>query len=192
MSSTGLDVFDKTLHTTHVWLKEIGEVIGPDKRRCYHALRAVLTTLRDRIPAAQAAHLGAELPMLVRGIYYDGFRPEATPLPVRSQEAFIALVGERIGNIGPVSPRACTIAVFRTLRHHLPPPMIDKIKASLPQQIRALFDVEPETAGTHRDSGARAARAARPAGGDDHPARDWGPALTASEQSPRIRRERLT
>ena len=37
MSATGLEVFDKTLQTTNTWLNEIGEKIGPDRQRCYHA-----------------------------------------------------------------------------------------------------------------------------------------------------------
>ncbi|MGK2286635.1 DUF2267 domain-containing protein [Pedomonas sp. V897] len=191
MSTTGLDVFDKTLQTTHIWLKDIGEVIGPDRQRCYHALRAVLTTLRDRLPVAQAVHLGAELPLLVRGIYYDGFRPAGAPLPLRSQEAFLAIVAERFGPIGPANPRASTIAVFRMLRRRLPAPMIAKIKASLPQNIRALFDGEPETApaAAHKDRGKTAAD--RRADGE-HRLRDWGSPGTAAEHAPRIRPEKLS
>lgn len=64
MSSTGLDVFDKTLQTTHTWLNEIGacDGIGPDKQRAYHALRAVLFALRDRLTVEEAAHLGLATP----------------------------------------------------------------------------------------------------------------------------------
>lgn len=44
MNSTGLDVFDKTLQTTHVWLRELShkDAIGPDKQLAWHALGAVL------------------------------------------------------------------------------------------------------------------------------------------------------
>ena len=63
MSATGLDVFDKTLQTTHIWLNDITEVIGPDKQVAWHVLGAVLRTLRDRVPLQVAAHLGAELPL---------------------------------------------------------------------------------------------------------------------------------
>src|SRR3954451_6532504 len=70
MRATGLDVFDKTLQTTHIWLNDITEVIGPDKQVAWHVLGAVLRTLRDRVPLQVAAHLGAELPLLVRGLYY--------------------------------------------------------------------------------------------------------------------------
>jgi uncharacterized protein (DUF2267 family) len=48
MSSTGLDVFDKTLQTTHM-------------------LGAVLRAIRDRVPLGLALHLGSQLPLLVRG-----------------------------------------------------------------------------------------------------------------------------
>ena len=71
MSATGLDVFDKTLQTTHIWLNEIIEVIGPDKQVAWHVLGAVLRTLGDRVPLPVAVHLGAELPLWVRGLYYD-------------------------------------------------------------------------------------------------------------------------
>ncbi|WP_342235689.1 DUF2267 domain-containing protein [Inquilinus sp. OTU3971] len=74
MSATGLEVFDKTLQTTNIWLNEIGETLGPDRQRCYQALRAVLQTLRDRLSVESAAHVSAQLPMLVRGIFYDGWR----------------------------------------------------------------------------------------------------------------------
>src|SRR4051812_44635600 len=67
MSATGLDVFDKTLQTTHIWLDELMQEIGPDRQVAWHVLGAVLRGVRDRIPLDLAAHLGAQLPLLVRG-----------------------------------------------------------------------------------------------------------------------------
>ena len=51
MAATGLDVFDKTLQTTNIWLDEIMEVIGPDRQVAWHTLGAVLRPLRDRLSA---------------------------------------------------------------------------------------------------------------------------------------------
>lgn len=198
MTATGLDVFDKTLQSTHAWLNEIGEALGPDKQRSYHALRAVLTSLRDRLTVEQSAKLAAELPLLVRGIFYDGFRPTDAPLPLRSQQEFVTLVASRFGNIGPVNPRASCIAVFGVLQRHLSRPMIDKVKASLPQEIRALFQTEAEGAGpgphrddslgpgAHRDAGRN-----RSAGGESS-VRDWGAAISGQERHPHIRPDKLS
>ena len=193
MSATGLEVFDKTLQTTHTWLKEIGEILGPDKQRCYHALRAVLTSLRDRLTVDQAAHLAAELPILVRGIYYDGYRPADVPLPLRKQDEFVTLVAKRFGNIGPVSPRTSTIAVFGVLQRHLPQPMIEKVKDALPAEIRVLFQVEPEggRAGAHRDATQDRAGQSRAATGDSV-SRDWGAAQSGQDDDPHIRPDKLT
>lgn len=86
MTATGLDVFDKTLQTTHIWLEEINEALGPDRRVAWHVLGAVLRTLRDRLPLGLAAHLGAQLPLLVRGLYCDQWHPPAKPLKLRSAQ----------------------------------------------------------------------------------------------------------
>ena len=71
MSTIGLEVFDKTVQTTNAWLKEIMEVTGPDRHRAYRVLAAVLHALRDRLTVDEAAQLAAQLPILVRGLYYD-------------------------------------------------------------------------------------------------------------------------
>jgi uncharacterized protein (DUF2267 family) len=68
MSATGLEVLDKSVQTTNIWLDEIMEGIGPDRRLAWHSLRAVLHALRDRLPLDQAAHLGAQLPIVIRGL----------------------------------------------------------------------------------------------------------------------------
>ena len=144
MSSTGLDVFDKTLQTTHTWLNEIGacDGIGPDKQRAYHALRAVLFALRDRLTVEVAAHLGAQLPILVRGIFWDGYRPAGKPERIRTQAEFLAKVAEHLGRIGPIDPRDAARAVFRVLDRHVPRGEMDEVKQQLPEEIRVLFPGE--------------------------------------------------
>ena len=58
MSTTGLEVFDKTVHTTNAWLKEIMEVTGPDRHRAYRVLAAVLHALRDRLTVTRQLNSG--------------------------------------------------------------------------------------------------------------------------------------
>ena len=80
MSATGLDVFDKTLQTTNIWLDEIMAKLGPDRQVAWHVLGAVLHALRDRLQIGLAVHLGAQLPLLVRGLYYDQWHPSEQTL----------------------------------------------------------------------------------------------------------------
>src|SRR5919109_1281339 len=117
MSTTGLEVFDTTVQTTNQWLNEISEVIGPDRQRAYDVLRAVLHSLRDRLTVDQAVHLGAQLPMLVRGIYYEGWKPSRNPQKYRSQEDFLGHVKDELRNIRPIDPKDGTRAVFKVINH---------------------------------------------------------------------------
>jgi uncharacterized protein (DUF2267 family) len=141
MSATGLEVFDKTLQTTNTWLKEIGEQISPDRQRCYHALRAVLFSLRDRLPPAEAAHLAAQLPMLVRGIYYDGYRPTGKPDRIRSRGEFLQKIDEHLALTRPLGADEAARAVFKVLDHYLDPGEMAEVKQALPEEIRTLFPV---------------------------------------------------
>lgn len=141
MSATGLDVFDKTLQTTNTWLKELGEQIGPDRQRCYQALRAVLFSLRDRLNPNEAAHLAAQLPILVRGIYYEGYRPAGKPERIRSRDEFLEKIGEYLKHVRPLGADEAARAVFKVLDHYVDPGEISEVKQALPQDIRALFPV---------------------------------------------------
>lgn len=136
MSTTGLAVFDKTLQTTHIWLDEISEAIGPDRQRSYHALRAVLFTLRDRLSVEEAFHMSAQLPMLVRGIFWDGYRPSGKPERYRSLAEFLEHVESRIGDI---DPEEATRAVFKVLDRHLAGGELEDVRQSLPAEVQALF-----------------------------------------------------
>ena len=105
MSATGLEVFDQTLQKTNIWLKEIMEHLGPDRQRAYHALRAVLHTLRDRLTVEEAAHLSAQLPLLIRGIYFEGWHPAHKPTKERTREEFLEQVEARLRGSSRSTPR---------------------------------------------------------------------------------------
>ncbi|MEU0970031.1 DUF2267 domain-containing protein [Streptomyces sp. NPDC005917] len=52
----------------------------------YGALRATLHALRDRLTVDEAVDFGAQLPMLVRGLYYDGWDPSRVPVKMDRDE----------------------------------------------------------------------------------------------------------
>ena len=138
MSATGLDVFDKTLQTTNIWLDEIMAELGPDRQVAWKVLSVVLHKLRDRIPTGLSTHLGAELPLLVRGVYYDQFEPAKQPTDCDLEE-FVAEVSEWLSDIRPVNPRDAIRAVFSVLSRHIPRGQIAKVQDALPKDLRAFW-----------------------------------------------------
>ncbi|WP_024507860.1 DUF2267 domain-containing protein [Bradyrhizobium sp. ARR65] len=139
MSATGLDVFDRTIHLTNTWLDEMMASLPRDKQLAWHALGAVLRTVRDRVPINLAAHLGAQLPLLVRGTYYDQWRPSDTPQNWRSADEFFALVSAQLASVKPIDVVDASRAVFRVLNHHVDPNQVEKIKHALPEEVRSLW-----------------------------------------------------
>jgi uncharacterized protein (DUF2267 family) len=139
MSASGVAVFDKTLQITNVWLDEIMEHQGPDRQRAWHILSAVLYSVRDRLPADLAAHLSAQLPLLVRGAYYDQYEPSKQPTQSRSVDAFLGQVKTELASTRPVDAKEAVQTVFQVLSHHLDPGEVRKIRESLPQDLRALW-----------------------------------------------------
>jgi uncharacterized protein (DUF2267 family) len=159
MAATGLDVFDKTLQTTNIWLEEIMADLGPDRKVGYRALRAVLHALRDRLSIDEAAHLGAQLPLLVRGIYFDQWRPAGKPDRVRSLDEFLARVSAELRDIRPVNAEAAR-AVFRTIGLHVTEGEVAQVRGQLPEEIRRLW---PEKAIAAANAADRAYAGGKPA-----------------------------
>lgn len=139
VSLTGLEVFDDTVHKTNLWLKEIANTLGLDRHGAYQVLRAVLHTLRDRLPINEAAQLGDQLPMLVRGIYYEAWHPAGKPEKIRSRDEFLARVAGHIASKQLIDPEQAARAVFRTLENHVSPGEIRNVMQVLPEDIRALW-----------------------------------------------------
>jgi len=139
MSATGLEVFDKTIQTTNIWLGEIEQEIGPDRQVAWKVLGIVLHKLRDRLPLDVAVHLGTQLPLLVRGVYYDQYQPAHCPSDCDTREQFIAEVGKWLSDIRPVNPEAATAAVFATLSRHVEQGQVAKVQHVLPEPLRSFW-----------------------------------------------------
>ena len=140
MSANGLDVFDKTIQTTNIWLNEIMQSVGPDRQVAWKVLTAVLHRLRNRLPVELSAHLGTQLPLLVRGVYYDQYQPARQPDGCRNLEEFTAEVAEWLSDTRPVDPRLAIRAVFGVLSRHVPEGQLWKVREALPRDIRQSWE----------------------------------------------------
>jgi len=128
------------VHTANVWLKELAqELRWDDRERVYHALRAVLHALRDRLTVDEAADMGAQLPLLIRGLYYEGWDPSSTPVRERHREQFLQHIAAAFRGDSEIYPESIAWAVFKVLERHVSSGEIKDILHVLPPAIRSLW-----------------------------------------------------
>jgi uncharacterized protein (DUF2267 family) len=137
--TTGLAVFDTTLQETNLWLKSIMEGLHTDDRHlAYLALRGVLHALRDRLGAEHAVQLAAQLPMLVRGLYYEGWRL-AAPTRERTRADFLAQVRGALPRGAALDANRAARAVFATMWQKLDAGEIAELIDLLPADLHELW-----------------------------------------------------
>jgi uncharacterized protein (DUF2267 family) len=125
MPVTQPDVFEQTLQKTNEWLTRLAtELAGDDRQLAYRALRASLHALRDRLIVDEAAHLGAQLPLLVRGIYYEEPCLRCSGRPIRRSPS------------GPQRPRRAGSDDPRVMQHVLLAVVLSRPRASAPDGRR--------------------------------------------------------
>ena len=123
-----------TVEKTNRILADIEQRMGLGDRpdEALSALRAVIQALRDRLPVNEAANFGAQLPELVRGIYYEGWSPSHVPMKMNREE-FIARV--RRGFLYEVNMEQLIRVVLATVSGYIAAGEMDKLKGALPQEI---------------------------------------------------------
>jgi uncharacterized protein (DUF2267 family) len=140
MSATGLEVFDTTLHKTNAWLNEIMNVLGwSDRHKAYLALRATLHAVRDRLTVDEAAQFAAQLPMLIRGLYYEGWDPTDKPLRERRKEQFLARIAQEFWSNDGVDPDTVARGVFAVLAQRITEGELLDVQQMLPGELRDLW-----------------------------------------------------
>jgi uncharacterized protein (DUF2267 family) len=117
MSTTGLESLEHTVQLTHIWINELEARLGwSNKARAYRLLKAVLHGLRDWLQLNEMADLGAQLPGLLRGAYYEQWRPANTPVRQRTKEDFLARVNESFKQDPLPNTAQAVMAVFESVK----------------------------------------------------------------------------
>src|SRR5207249_9017516 len=129
MSQQGLETIESTTQKTHEWIAQVAEALHMEKRDAYKALRAVLQTVRERLPLEVAVHFGAQLPMLIRGLYYEGWEPSKVPLKM-SRQQFLDAIREKIVADRVVDPLETTQSVLSVMSHYIGAGEMHKVKHS--------------------------------------------------------------
>lgn len=141
MSVGGFEEFSSTVSKTNELLKIIEAEFGWEEKRnqSYGALRAVLHTLRDRLTVEEAVQLGAQLPMLVRGMYYEGWDVVNVPKKMDKEE-FLDSVRRQFPFSIEENIEYLIGVVLSALRKHVSLGEAEDIVAILPKDIAGLMD----------------------------------------------------
>jgi uncharacterized protein (DUF2267 family) len=141
MSHVGYKTFDTTVAKTNHVLGLIEEAYGwPKERRnqSYDALRAVLHALRDRLTVNEAADLAAQLPVLIRGVYYEGWKPAKVPVKMNRAE-FLERVQQQFPYQIDGSTEDLVHTVLDALSDYITVGEWEDIRANLPKDLAAVL-----------------------------------------------------
>jgi uncharacterized protein (DUF2267 family) len=133
-------VLDSHLGVANRWLKELADSLGlaaSESPRALHALRAGMHAIRDRLPPNEVLDLGAQLPVFIRGFYYEGWT--LAPKRIRDRAAMIARVQDELAPDQRLDPTHVLGAVIHLLVAHVSAGEISDVLATLPKPIRALW-----------------------------------------------------
>jgi uncharacterized protein (DUF2267 family) len=136
-TTTRLDVIDRSVEKTHIWLNELSEELATeDGHHAYRVLRAFLHALRDHLSVNEAAALAAQLPIFVRGIFYEGWDPSRTPDHARDLDSFLRRIADEARLAGETEASFAAAAAGRVLARHLSPGEAGSVLRVLPGHLR--------------------------------------------------------
>jgi uncharacterized protein (DUF2267 family) len=141
MSGSILEIFDASLQKTQVWVNDLISELGWEGRphKACLALRTALHALRDRLTVEEAVHLGAQLPILIRGIYYEGWKLTGKPVKERHKSEFLDHIARAFRDDDTVDPEKVMRAVLQVLARHISEGETRNVKHLLPKTLQELW-----------------------------------------------------
>jgi uncharacterized protein (DUF2267 family) len=139
MARMSIANFSHAAQQAQQWVNELAEDLGWSDRRAYHLLKVVLTALRDWLSPEEAADLSAQLPTLIRGIYFEGWDPSETPATERKKSDFVARVEAGFGAETNTDFDLAINAVFKLLDRHISQGESVQVRNSMKKSLRELW-----------------------------------------------------
>jgi uncharacterized protein (DUF2267 family) len=138
MHPTTAALFSETIEKTGLWLSELMQAMGYSRpHQAYSLLRAVLHVLRDRLTVEGAAKLGAQLPTLIRGFYYEGWQPGACPVKLHHKVEFLGRVAEACPDLEHIEQAVGRVLAL--LSRHISAGEIQHVLDQIPPELRGLW-----------------------------------------------------
>jgi uncharacterized protein (DUF2267 family) len=136
---TMMQEFKAAVDATETWVDDLMRLLGwHDQHRVYLALIAALHAFRDCLPRDEAVRVGAALPILLRGLYYEGWHAGARPAG-RGRQVFLERIGDGVHRDPAIDPEDVARALFALLSLRLPAGEVENAKAATPLALHNLW-----------------------------------------------------
>ena len=133
-------VFGTAVSKANGWVNEIGRRLKHnDKAEALKVLRTVLHALRDRLTIEETAHLSAQLPMVIRGVFFEGWSPFDAADPDGGLDAFLGEIADHLPHLAEQERLRAVQVVFDVLGRHISDGEVDDIAAFLPATLREFW-----------------------------------------------------
>jgi uncharacterized protein (DUF2267 family) len=140
MTTTHPTILDRSVQQANIWLRDLcRELESDDRQYAWRVLRGFLHALRDRIPVDECAQLSAQLPLLVRGVLFDGWVPSRAPQTYHDLRTFLDRVAAEANLAGETEALFAASAAARVLAEHVSPGELDDVVSVLPPALREIF-----------------------------------------------------
>lgn len=134
-------IINRSVEAAHIWYRDVATELGTgDLHAAGRALRSVLHALRDRLTVEEAAQLASQLPTLIRGIYYEQWKPGGARHLARDIDGFLENVAAEGRMAGETEASHAVGAVARVLHRHVTRGELEDVLAILPAELRPLFE----------------------------------------------------
>jgi uncharacterized protein (DUF2267 family) len=134
-------IWDRAQSKSSIWISDLSDRLGwANAPLTLLALRAVLHALRDRLPPDEAVELSAQMPLIIKGVYFDGWDPSSTPARARTKEEFLTLVRTNLQRAArDIDPERLTRTVFKLLAERISEGEIHDVRGMLPFDVAELW-----------------------------------------------------
>lgn len=140
MTQQGLEVIEHSVHVTHEWVNELKERLDyVSHRSALRLMRVVLHRIRDHLLVNEVAQFSAQLPILIRGFFFEGWVPKLTPVKERKGEDFAAFIRSQMSQAEEYRGREDIKCVFDLLNARISRGEIEDVRANLPADLRAFW-----------------------------------------------------
>ena len=143
MTALRLPIIDRSVEKAHIWINDVAEELGTeDSHEAYRVLRAFLHALRDHLSVDETAQLAAQLPIFVRGVFYEGWDPSRTPERARDVDSFLTKIATEARLASETQASFAAAAAYRVLQRQISPGEAASVLHELPEHLRDLLGTE--------------------------------------------------